>query len=211
MAMVLNTAHSRFPVFDGNTDKLLGMLLTKDLLNATLAGDTNPWENIRDFLREPLVALKTLPVSSLFQNMRSQRAHMALVVDEYGTFVGLLTMEDLLEEIVGEIADETDESESEYPIIQLSERVWKAHGLSSLTDLEKALDIDLPDDLDANTLSGLFMCTLRQMPQVGASIICCNYRMTVLAIEGNRVETARLEKLSDDPNTVNAIGVDWSL
>jgi CBS domain containing-hemolysin-like protein len=208
MALVLSTAHSRFPVFDGNTDRLLGMILTKDLFNATLAGNANPWEHIRDFLREPLVAPETQLVSRLFQEMRSQQAHMALVVDEYGTFVGLLTMEDLLEEIVGEIADETDESESEYPIIQLSEYLWKAHGLASLTALEKALDIELPDNSDANTLSGLFMNTLREIPWVGATIICCSYRMTVLEIEGHRVETATLEKIADDQDAVNAIAGD---
>jgi len=198
IALVLSTSHSRFPVIDGSTDKLVGMILTKDLFNATLEGRVSPWEHIRDYVREPLIALETLPVSRLFENMRAQRAHMAFVVDEYGSLVGLITMEDLLEEIVGEIADETDERESQYPIVKVSERAWEAHGLIPLSDLEKVLDIDLPDDLDANTLSGLFMDTLQDMPHVGATITCCNFRMTVLEVEGHRVEKARLEKLADE-------------
>ncbi len=203
--LVLNTSHSRFPVIDGSSDQLLGMILTKDLFNAALMGRENPWDNLREYIREPLIVLDTLPVARLFENMRSQRAHMAFVVDEYGSLAGLLTMEDLLEEIVGEIADETDERESQYPIAKVSDRAWEAHGLIPLTDLEKTLAIDLPDDLDANTLSGLFMDTLQDMPQVGATITCCGYRMTVLEIEGHRVEKARLEKL---PNHEDAEDVD---
>jgi CBS domain containing-hemolysin-like protein len=107
-------------------------------------------------------------------------------------------MEDLLEEIVGEIADEMDERESQYPIVKVSDRTWEAHGLIPLSDLERVLGIDLPDDLEANTLSGLFMDTLRDIPQVGATITCCNYRMTVLEVEGHRVEKALLEKLANE-------------
>jgi len=204
IALVLSTSHSRFPLIDGSTDKLVGMILTKDLFNATLEGKANPWHNLREYVREPLIVLETLPVSRLFENMRSRRAHMAFVVDEYGSLAGLLTMEDVLEEIVGEIADEMDERESQYPITKVSERVWEAHGLIPLTDLEKALAIELPDDLDANTLSGLFMDTLQEMPQAGATITCCNYRMTVLEVEGHRVEKARLEKLSADEDEDDA-------
>jgi len=198
IAVMLNTSHSRFPVIDGGSDQLLGMVLTKDLFNAILMGKKNPWDNLREYIRQPLIVLDTLPVSRLFENMRAERAHMAFVVDEYGSLAGLITMEDLLEEIVGEIADETDEHESQYRIIKVSDRTWEAHGLIPLADLEKTLDIDLPDDLDANTLSGLFMDTLQDMPQVGATINCCGYRMTVLEIEGHRVEKARLEKLPGD-------------
>lgn len=198
IARVLSTSHSRFPVIDGNSDQLLGMVLTKDLFNAALQGKANPFDNLREYIREPMIVLETQPVAHLFESMRTRRAHMAFVVDEYGSLAGLITMEDLLEEIVGEIADETDERESEYPIIKVSDRIWEAHGLIPLSDLERVLDIDLPDDLDANTLSGLFMDTLQDMPQVGASITCCNYRMTVLEIEGHRVEKARLEKLPEE-------------
>ncbi len=196
IALVLSTSHSRFPVIDGNTDQLLGLVLTKDLFNATLQGKPNPWENIRDYLREPLVAPEILPVARLFENMRADHAHMAFIVDEYGSFVGLVTMEDLLEEIVGEIADETDEQESQYPITRLSENSWEAHGLLPLTDMERVLGIDLPDDLDANTLSGLFMYTLQEMPQIGSALEIQGYRMTVLEMEGHRVEKVGLEKVS---------------
>ncbi len=208
IAIVLNTSHSRFPVIEGNSDQLLGMILTKDLFNATLEGKIRPWENIRNYLREPLIAPKSMLVSRLFENMRAQRAHMAFVVDEYGSFVGQVTMEDLLEEIVGEIADELDEQETQYPITQLSEMVWEAHGLLPLSDMEKVLDIDLPDDLDANTLSGLFMYFLREVPHSGATITCCNFRMTVLEIKGHRVDKARLEKLIGDKNEIASFTLD---
>ena len=195
MALVLSTSHSRFPVINGNTDRELGLILAKDLFNASLQGRPDPWQNIREYIREPQFVPESLPVSKMFERMRHDRTHMAFVVDEFGSLVGLLTMEDLLEEIVGEIADELDEMESEYPIIQVSDRVWKASGLSSLADLEKALEITLPEELDANTLSGLFMSILQEIPKAGASIDYCGIRMTVTEAGASRVEAALLEIL----------------
>ncbi len=207
IALIRKTSHSRFPVVDGNPDNLLGMILTKDLFNALLE-DKNPWENLQSYIREPLVIPETLPVSRLFEHMRNQQAHMAFVVDEYGAFAGLVTLEDLLEEIVGEIADELDEQESEYPITQTSENTWEAHGLLPLSDLEKALGIDLPDDLEANTLSGLFMLLLQRIPQTGDSIEYYGYRLYVQEIQAHRVGKVLLEKIPEDvaPTTTNKEG-----
>lgn len=198
MDMVRTTSHSRFPVIDGEPDKLLGMILAKDLFNAMLAGTDTAWDDLTAHIRKPLIVPETLPVARLFDNMREQRAHMAFAVDEYGSFVGLVTMEDLLEEIVGEIADETDENESEYPITQISDTTWEAHGLLPLTDLEKNLGISLPDDMDANTLSGLFMVSLQELPKTDDYVSCCGYLFTVLETNMHRAEKVRIEKLPDD-------------
>lgn len=202
MAMIRRTSHSRFPVVDGDSDNLLGLLLTKDLFNAMLDGKEKPWEHLQDYIRAPLVVPETLPVARLFETMRTQQDHMAFVVDEYGAFVGQLTLEDLLEEIVGEIADEMDENESEYPITQLAEGVWEAHGLLPVSDMEKALGVDVPDELDANTLSGLFMQTLQRLPLVDDVIDCCGFRLTVLSLSGHRVEQVRLEAINIDTQDI---------
>ncbi|HPQ96464.1 MAG: HlyC/CorC family transporter [Thiothrix sp.] len=191
--MIHRTSHSRFPVVDGEPDRLLGFVLTKDLFLAMVEGVERPWENLTRYVREALVVPETLPVARLFESMRTQQQHMAFVVDEYGSFAGLVTMEDLLEEIVGEIADETDLMVSEYPIVELEPGRWEAHGLYSLSDLERVTDIDVPDGTDANTLSGLFMLELQRMPMVGDVIRVGGFRMEVLETRSHRVERALIE------------------
>ncbi|WP_028488432.1 hemolysin family protein [Thiothrix lacustris] len=205
MEMIRRTSHSRFPVVDGDTDNLLGLLLTKDLFNAMLDGKEKPWEHLQDYIRPPLVVPETLLVARLFDTMRSQQDHMAFVVDEYGAFVGQLTLEDLLEEIVGEIADEMDENESEYPITQIADDVWEAHGLLPLSDMEKALGVDVPADLDANTLSGLFMLHLQRIPVVGDTVDCCGFQLKVMSLNGHRVEKVQLEAMSAETPKADAI------
>jgi CBS domain containing-hemolysin-like protein len=198
LALIRLTSHSRFPLVDGDPDQLLGIVLTKDLFNAVVSGDKSPWDNLQTYARKPLAVPETLPISRLFEDMRSQQAHMAIVVDEYGSFAGLVTMEDLLEEIVGEIADELDENQSEYPLTALSENQWEAHGLVALSSVERALNIDIPDYLDANTLSGLFMLELQRIPVTGDVIEYLGVRMTVLATHNQRADKVHLERICTD-------------
>ena len=135
-------------------------------------------------------------VSELFELMRVNRAHLAIVVDEYGTFAGIVSMEDLLEEIVGEIHDETDNEHAEFTIEAITDERWEADGLVSLSDLEKSIGFHVPDDLDANTLSGLFMSRLERMPVAGDEITEGFYKLSVLSDEDRRVGRVSIEKLS---------------
>ncbi|PIE00248.1 MAG: DNA-binding protein [Thiothrix nivea] len=214
LELIRRTAHSRFPVVNREQNQVIGILLTKDLFNAVLDGKPEPWDNLTDYLRQPLVVPETLPVSGLFEDMRQNKTHMAVVVDEYGAFAGLVTLEDLLEEIVGEIADELDEQQSEYPITELSDGQWEAHGLLPLGDLEKALGIDVPDHLDANTLSGLFMLQLERIPHMRDEIIFQGHRMTVAAMRHHRVDKVLLERLekeaSPEDNTASTIAAGFT-
>ena len=98
---------------------------------------------MRRFVREPLFVPATIPVEKVFEMMKMSRGHMALVVDEYGEFVGLVTLEDLLEEIVGDISDELDETLSDYAVRKLEDH-WCAHGLAPLTDVEKVTELEVP-------------------------------------------------------------------
>ena len=190
-------AHSRFPIIDGNNeDKILGMLLTKDLYSALIAGEHEPWLDLLRFIREPLIVPETQKVSELFELMRANRAHLAVVVDEYGTFSGIVSMEDLLEEIVGEIHDETDNEHEEFTIEAIDDESWEADGLISLSDLEKAIGFHVADDVDANTLSGLFMSRLERMPVAGDVITEGCYTLSVLSDEDRRVGRVSIEKLS---------------
>lgn len=190
--VMLETGHSRFPLIDAGPDKLLGIVLTKDVFNAVLAGEVDPWSDLRRFVRKPLFVPETIPVQKVFEMMRSSRAHMALVVDEYGEFVGLVTLEDLLEEIVGDISDELDETVSDYAVRQVDDH-WTAHGLAPLTDVEKATGLAVPPEIEANTLSGLFAALLDRMPEQGDSVELGAFRLTVLEMKDRHVEQTRIE------------------
>ena len=184
--------HSRFPLIDGGIDKLLGVVLAKDVFNAALAGTPEPWSDLRRYVREPLFVPGSIPVQKLFEMMRAHRTHMSFVVDEYGEFVGLVTMEDLLEEIVGDIADELDEKVSDYAVRAI-DGYWEAHGLAPLTDVERVTGLAVPQDVEANTLSGLFAAVLDRLPENGDTIEIEDRKLTVLSMKDRHVEQARIE------------------
>ena len=120
---------------------------------------------------------------------------MAFVVDEYGDFIGLVTLEDLLEEIVGDIDDEMDDIQSRYEITEVENGCrWEAHGLASLADVQRATGLVVPHDLEANTLSGLFMQRLGRMPNVGDQILEEEYRLSITEMKDNHVERVTMEK-----------------
>jgi CBS domain containing-hemolysin-like protein len=192
--VIRETGHSRFPLMDGVPNKLLGIVLAKDVFNAVLAGDANPWGDLKCFLREPLYVPETIPVQKVFEMMRTSRNHMAFVVDEYGEFVGLVTLEDLLEEIVGDISDELDEKVSEYAVIRHDDH-WSAHGLAPLSDVERATGFPVPSEVEANTLSGLFAALLDRMPEKGDWVLAGDYRLTVLDMKDRHVEQVRIEQV----------------
>lgn len=198
LRLIKEKAHSRFPVIDGkNDDQLLGMLLTRDIYTAMIAGENEPWRDLPRYIREPLVVPETQKLPELFEIMRNSRAHLAIVVDEYGTFTGIVSLEDLLEEIVGEIHDETDAEQAEFAIESIADDHWEADGMVTLSDLEKAIGFMVPDDLDANTLSGLFMIRLERMPEAGDEITEHSYKLRVLSYEDRRVGRVSIEKISD--------------
>lgn len=193
IAVMRRTRHSRFPVVDGGNDKLVGMVLMKDVVDAMLAGNLEPWKDLEPFCREPLIVPETLRVPALFDTMRLNKAHMACVIDEYGSFVGLVTLEDLLEEIVGDIADETDEFHSDFPIVA-TETGWTAHGLAPLANVERETGYLVADAFDANTLSGLIMNQLQRIPAVDDVVTDGGFRFTVEAIKDHHVERVGIEK-----------------
>jgi CBS domain containing-hemolysin-like protein len=200
--IMLETGHSRFPVVDTAPNKLIGVVLAKDVFNATLAGDPAPWGTLRRFVRDPLFVPATIPVQKVFEMMRGRSAHMAFVVDEYGEFVGLVTLEDLLEEIVGDISDELDDKVSEYAVRQVDGH-WEAHGLAPIADVEKATGLEVPPDIEGRTLSGLFAAMLDRLPERGDTVELGNHRLTVVEMKDRHVEQARLDVI--DPSDAVAL------
>ena len=188
LRMIRDTEHSRFPLIDStDNNALLGIVLTKDIHRALLNGEAEPWRNLRPMCREPLIVPESQRIARLFDLMRVRRAHMACVVDEYGAFIGIVTLEDLIEEIVGEIHDETDTEEPSVMIKQLDEQTWEADGLVSLSDLQHSINLKVEVSVDANTLSGLFMQRLARMPEPGDELREGDFVLRVINLEDRRV------------------------
>ncbi len=199
LKIIRESGHSRFPVINSDhDDEIKGLLLVKDIYSALLDGVKEPWNNLTKYCREPLVIPETQRVSKLFELMRVRRAHMAFVVDEYGKFNGIVTLEDLLEEIVGEILDETDTDENMIDIQNIAENKWEAHGLVSITDLGRATGYRPEDTMDANTISGLFLEKLQRMPKVNDCIEDRGYKFCILTIEGRHIGRVTIEKIVID-------------
>lgn len=188
LRIIHETEHSRFPLIDSaNNDALIGIVITKDIHRALFDGDADPWNDLMRIYREPLIVPESQLIAKLFDQMRLRRAHMACVVDEYGVFIGIVTLEDLLEEIVGEIHDETDTALADSAIVRLGDESWEADGLISLSDLERVIELEVEESLDANTLSGLCMQRLARMPQPGDELQESGFRLRVLSLVDNRV------------------------
>ncbi len=204
--IIRDTEHSRFPLIDSsNDDTLVGIILTKDIHRAILQGESEPWTDLNRFRRDSMIVPESQRIAKLFDLMRIRRAHMACVVDEYGAFIGVITLEDLIEEIVGDIQDETDAEEPSTAVTVIDDTHWEADGLISLTDLERSVGLKIDDHLDANTLSGLFMQRLTRMPETGDEIIENNYHLRVVDIDDHRVGKVHIRYeviLSDEDDKV---------
>ncbi len=198
LAVIRDSQHSRFPVIDSlDGEAIVGVVLVKDLQHAVLSGQQEPWKYLKELVRDPLIIPENQQAAVLFDHMRTRRAHMALVIDEYGAFVGIVTMEDLLEEIVGEIHDETDVEEVGRDLVEISDDVWDVDGLISLNDLEKTIGLEAPAELDVNTVSGLFMSRLGRVPEVDDELTEGSFHLIVLSLEEHRVGKARITRMPD--------------
>ncbi|MBQ3478892.1 MAG: HlyC/CorC family transporter [Clostridia bacterium] len=188
---------SRFPVYEGSIDNVLGILTTRDYLLSRAEGRNVP---LRALVRPAHFVPESVRTDVLFQEMQSRKQHMAIVVDEYGGTSGLITLEDLLEEIVGNIYDEFDPKE-EPEITRLSDGRWRISGSAELDSVAEALDIHLPDDLEYDTLGGLVFSRLTEIPSDGKHPVveCFGLRISVEQIADRRVEWAIVEKI--DPQS----------
>lgn len=195
--VIRKSAHSRFPLIDSsNRNELVGLVLSKDIQRAVFNGEAEPWGELEKFKREAMVVPESQRIARLFDLMRLKRAHLACIVDEYGSFIGIVTLEDLLEEIVGEIEDETDDEDAEPGIVRIDDVTWEVDGLVSLADLELATGLEVSDELEAYTLSGLFIRRLLRMAETGSEIIENGFQLQVISHTGRRVGKVRIIKMA---------------
>jgi CBS domain containing-hemolysin-like protein len=192
--------HSRYPLVDGGDDHLLGFLLVKDLTVKVLNNEVVSNETLKELARPALIIPELMGLQKAFDEMRASNHHMAFVIDEHGAFAGIITMEDLLEEIVGEIADELDDEviqvheETERPDIYAG---FEVDGLMPIHDFEKLTDIKFENDFDVSTLSGLIMRVINGLPKVGDSVEHEGWIFKVITIENHRPGKIFVQRIAD--------------
>lgn len=188
---IVSTGHSRIPIYEGNIDNILGILHVKDLVKLSCLKDFN----IRNYLHEPLFVPDTKKIGELFKEMRKKKTHMAIVLDEFGGFEGIVTMEDLLEEIVGEIQDEYDLEEAPYR--KINEKEYIIDAKVSINDVEEILNLELPDD-DYDTFGGFFLDLLGHIPNKGEKVFYNNICLTAIEVKGNRIIKIKVEVIDEN-------------
>ena len=188
-AFVDETNHTRYPVCDEDIDNVIGVINSRDLYRFLLDGGNRG--NLRSILREPYFVPGSMKADELFSQMQQKNTHIAMVLDEYGGFQGLITQEDLLEEIVGELYSEYDEPEKDIDILPLDENTWKIKGSALIEDVEEALSITLPEG-DFNTFAGLVLDALETLPEDGetAEAEIGKLQIKVTSILEHRIEEA---------------------
>ena len=191
---VLDFGHSRIPAYEESLDNIVGILYVRDLVR--FVGSDEDF-HLRQLLREPFFVPESKPVLDLLAEFKLKKVHMAIVLDEYGGTAGLVTIEDILEEIVGEIQDEYEEDEVEPAIEANAEGTYQADARVEIPDLEDALDIELPEDRDYDTVGGLAFAELGRIPEVGDTFEFENHRFTVTAAERTRVTKVKVEKMDE--------------
>jgi magnesium and cobalt transporter len=187
---VIGTAHSRFPVIDQNRDDVIGVLLAKDLLRY-YAGEEE--FNVREMLRPAVFVPEAKRLNVLLREFRASRNHMAIVIDEYGGVAGLVTIEDVLEQIVGDIEDEYDFDEASDNILPEPGGRYRVKALTQIADFNAAFDSKLPDEA-ADTIGGFLIAQLGRLPKRGETVQLEGLRFQVLRADSRRVYTLLVDK-----------------
>lgn len=183
LKLVVESQHSRFPVVGESSDDIQGILLAKELLPLVLSGKDS--FNLQGMLRPANIIPESKRINVLLQEFREQRYHMAIVIDEYGGVSGLLTIEDILEEIVGEIEDETDAHEPEQ-IGEIDQGVYAVDAIIEIADFNEYFDVGFADD-EFDTIAGLVIEAFGHLPSVGESIAIDNFIFKVVSGDSRKI------------------------
>ncbi len=199
---VADSGRTRLPVFRGTLDNVIGILFVKDLLSTIADESVRPGpKTLESILRKPWFIPGGKPVDQLLRVFLHNRNHMAIVVDEYQQFVGVVTIEDALEEIVGEIADELDIDEDSELVYDESTHQIEAEGKVPIESIGKLLGVDLPESDDYDTVGGLVIHRLSEIPTIGTEVELNGIRITVLRATKRMVQRVRLELIDSDGNS----------
>jgi len=196
----VESGHSRLPIYEGSIDHIVGILHIRDLLRALYA-PARP--RLAEILQPPLFVPETKPLGELLKDLQARHQQAAVVVDEYGGTAGLVTVEDLLEEIVGEIADEHDPHEVE--VEPLPGGVYRLDGRAHVEVLEDLFEVKIEEG-GYETVAGLIFTTLGHVPQAGETVDTHGLRFTVEAVADRRIEKVRVERLAAEDTAAGAAG-----
>lgn len=189
LAIVIDTAHSRFPVYEGKRDNIIGILMAKDLLKLQRA----PELNLRTLLRPAVFVPESKRLNELLRDFRSNRNHLAIVIDEFGNTAGLITIEDVLEEIVGEIEDEFDEADRDSSVYTLADGTHRVAGDAPIEAVNAAFGTTFPE-ADFDTIGGLVAQEFGRVPRRGESVDLGGLRFSVMLTRGGAVRWFRVSR-----------------
>lgn len=193
LQQMIDSGFSRMPVYEEDLDHILGIVHIKELLRAQAQGQA---VDLRDFLHPARFVPDSMQISHLLKELQVHRAHMAMVVNEFGTVIGLVTTEDLLEEIVGEIRDEFDGDE-EQPIQELSPGVFLVDGGITVSELHERYHLPVEETPAYRTVAGLILARLKRIPKGSETILHEDYQLTIVAMDGRRIAKVKIEKLGE--------------
>ena len=189
LGVVIDTGHSRFPVHDGERDNIIGILMAKDLLKLQRA----PELNLRTLLRPAVFVPESKRLNELLRDFRSNRNHLAIVIDEFGSTAGLITIEDVLEEIVGEIEDEFDERDGDSGVVSLADGTHRVAGDADISAVNEVFGVRLPEEA-FDTIGGLVADQLGRVPRRGESVEGGGLRFSVMLTRGGAVRWFRVAR-----------------
>lgn len=185
IAYVVETAHSRFPVIGEDKDHVLGILHAKDLLKHAFNSEHFQLDNL---LRPALFVPESKPLNAMLKNFREEHSHMAVVVDEYGGVCGLVTFEDLLEQIVGDIEDEFDEDDSADNIFAVSDERWRVNAVTEIEDFNAYFGTEYSNE-EVDTIGGLVIQEFGRLPVRGEKVVIGGFQFTVARADNRRLHT----------------------
>lgn len=195
LKVIVESEHSRIPVFQGSIDEVVGVLYVKAFLAELETGSSAARFDIRRYMRPPFFVPELMKISRLLREFQKRKNHLAIVVDEFGGTAGVVALEDVVEEIVGEIQDELDVEEGRVRL--LADGTIIADASITLRDLEPDLQVDFPDELDADSLGGFLTATAGRVPPVGSVLLWGGLRFTVRAADERRVTRVEIARVRD--------------
>ena len=195
LQIITSGGHTRIPVYEDNIDNIAGLIYAKDLL-AEIGKKLEDFK-LREKMRKAYFVPETKPLRTLLHEFQNQKLHIAVVLDEYGGTAGIVTLEDILEELVGEIADEYEETPPE-PIMKIDQNTIEADARTSIDDLNDEFDLNLPEEEDYETIGGFVLARLGYIPKANESFDYENIKFTIASAEPRKIKRIRIQKVEND-------------
>jgi len=191
---ISSAGHTRIPVYEKNIDNIIGLVYAKDLLGEI--GKSGSEFKLRDKMRDAYFVPESKPLRSLLHEFQNQKLHIAVVLDEYGGTAGIVTLEDILEELVGEITDEYEETPTE-PIKKIDNKTIEADARTYIDDINDQCELNLPEDEDYETIGGFVFSRLGYIPKTGESFDHENLKFTIISAEARSIKRVRIRKTNE--------------